>query len=342
MESRGKRPNHLAYETLTHLMRRGSLHGLGPKARAALILLFLALEAIREMGPDGKPPKVPDLARAARALDDGRSRFGQALREALEKNLELFLPWAPKEVQAQPPPKRAGALRRHLVRSAAGYRSRDLWREVLRAVAKGWRLSSGAPSCQSGGCVCLPPRPEVLLALIPLPAMGEAFFATIAEHNRLKSRSLLEGATGAHFAFGFLGYGEAFPFVRDICGMFQPVANLRSMCEDGRAILFADGRGDLLEAARGQHPGQVRLRAYLNADGDVRLPSPSLQSLLEPWYALAYPLLDAYLAKGGPLYASSDSGYDWDLVEEYHEAILRGWREGRCPFPSAHGTGVAT
>ncbi|WP_243092787.1 hypothetical protein [Thermus hydrothermalis] len=325
-------------------MREGSLPGLGPGARAALILLFLALEATWKMGLEGKRPKAPDLAKAARALRDGRSRFGKALRQALEENLELLLPWAPEEVRDEPPPKRAEALRRHLVRSATGYRPRDLWRELLRAVERGWPGTLGAFSWVCGDSPCLPQNPELALALIPLPAMGEAFFATVEKGNSLGSRSLLERATSALFVFGFLGYGEAFPYEGHICGFFRPAKPLHALCKDGQAFLFADRWGTLLEAERKRNLSQVRLRAYLGPEEEVLLPSPNLRSLLEGWYAFAQSLLNAYLAHGGPLYPSKDSssGYDWDLVKEYHEAILRGLREGRCPFLFAPGAGVGT
>ncbi|MCS6868078.1 hypothetical protein [Thermus sp.] len=330
----GRKPNYLAYEALLHPSLMGHLRKtLGPKGRAALILLFLALEANRALAGETKPRRrePPDLARVARALDSGRGAWGKALLQALEDHLPSLLPLAPEEVRARPKGQQARALRRHLVRTATGYRPRDLWREVLEGVGK--LLPNPSPEANALlECRCLPGAPEVVLALVPVPGLGEAFFQVMAARNALR-REELEAATANLFVFGFLRDGRLPRFQGWPSRVFRQLDPLKVAIgnQPPWAYLHVRVRGNLLEAEGGGN-GEVHLRAYLDYNQDLPLPSPHLGQVLADWYPFASAVVASYLGCGGPLHGNGDQGYDWDLVQEYHEAILRGLREGRCPF----------
>lgn len=329
-------PKYLFYQVLVCVVRYGRKDAsLGPKGRATLCLLFLALEALGTLGETRWSQGVPDLPKVARALKDGRGRLGTALRRALEKHLDLLLPFVPEEIGRLPKTKRASALRRYLAQEVGGYKAWDLWRELLRGINDALP-DLGKPLPDSRGCVCLPLVPEAILALLPFPVLGVAFFQALANSWRFQNERLQE-ATAAHFVYGFVRQEERFPFNKGAADLFRDIKPLRKEGDMDWAYLDCDAKGTVLEAKR-KDANTLCLSAYL--EEDTRLKGTRLRKHLKMWYEFADVLAAHYLRCGGSLHPGN-GGYDWDLIEEYHEAILRWLRDGRCPFKGdLEGEGV--
>jgi hypothetical protein len=342
---RGRKRNLLGLEALAELVRRGDGPG-GFEARRALLLLFLALEA-QERGLWNAPPDdLNGVARALQGKSQGKSEDKsegksepEGILGVLQEHLDTLLALAPKAVQGAKDPK--SALRRFLAKGT-GYRARDLFGLLKRGLEKelGKKpLSAPVPPAPS----CPPPpalMPEMVLALVPPPAMAHAFFRLLSRRYRLDRRSL-EQAVSALVVYGFLRDATADPYTGDPRTLFRSVGGLdvdEDSCPSSVCLNFS--REKIYTLCEAKATGKC-LRLNVNLPEDESLASPRLKDTWPFWYTGAAAILLQILSHpSAPGHLFPDgNGLDWDLVEEYHGEVLEALRDGRCPRLLARGGG---
>lgn len=303
----GRKPNLLAYATLVLLAEEGLPEDPPPKERKGLILLAVALEAWhRGCGTH----YLQDLERLAKDLKRGGDG---CLKEVLRSAGGSLRSLLPDHYKHQP---LLDGLRSYLSGDASGYRARDLWRAFLRRLGQG--AEAKAPALD---CLGPPPAvPEFLLALLPVPAMHRALVRTLGRAHGVAEGDL-EASLSALFAYLYVRSATCQKSWHPL--LFQGKGDLDAGHQDGYAWLVRRKGGETIAEAE-----ERELRAHLK--WDQPLASPRLVDVMRGWYEVADAMLGTFPLESGKVFCGPE-GYDWDLVEEYHEAVLEALRDGVWP-----------